>query len=240
MKRFLTCLILMFLLAAWSAQAAPLDEISSYEIQVDPRDDGTLDMRFDIQWKVLNDTQEGPLEWVRIGIPNRHVDEIEGLSDSIRRIAYDGSGGSYVRIDLDRDYRAGETVEMSFAIHQSSICAANGEDYVFHYMPGWFDDIAVKSLVVRWNAENALRADANALENLAGGWRTAGAGGVLSGKCLSWGRGPGQPYRWRRRKTLSQNHRQYFVPVGVFWRVLSANRQRPLDLRQHVLPLSRL
>ena len=50
-----------------------LDEIQSYIITIDPQNDATLKMKYSIEWKVLNDKSEGPLEWVKIGIPNKYV-----------------------------------------------------------------------------------------------------------------------------------------------------------------------
>lgn len=49
-----------------------LDEILNYEITVDVNEDGTLDMTYQIDWKVLDSTSKGPLTWVMIGIPNEH------------------------------------------------------------------------------------------------------------------------------------------------------------------------
>ena len=53
-----------------------LDEIQSYIITIDPQNDATLKMNYSIEWKVLNDKNEGPLEWVKLGIPNIYVYEI--------------------------------------------------------------------------------------------------------------------------------------------------------------------
>ena len=46
MKRFL--LIMITVLCAAVAMGKPLDEIQSYEIWVEPREDATLDMRYKI------------------------------------------------------------------------------------------------------------------------------------------------------------------------------------------------
>ena len=88
----------------------PLDEILEYKIVVSPRKDGTLDMRYYIEWHVLDSVSEGPLTWVKIGVPNKYVDDIRGLSDPIEKIYYYTDSGAYIRIDLDRSYRKGEVV----------------------------------------------------------------------------------------------------------------------------------
>ena len=55
---------------AVEATSSDLDYINLYEVVVDPRNDGTLDISIHLNWEVLDSTSEGPLEWVKIGIPN--------------------------------------------------------------------------------------------------------------------------------------------------------------------------
>ena len=88
-----------------------LDEILNYTITVDVNEDATLHMVYRIDWKVLNSTKEGPLSWVLIGVPNSHCKDIKARSSTIKKIKYTTDrGGSFVRIDLDREYKAGEIV----------------------------------------------------------------------------------------------------------------------------------
>ena len=67
----------------------PLDEIQNYTIQVDMRNDGTMDIKYRLEWTVLDDTSEGPLSWVKVGIPNKNVDEITALTSNIDKIKYE-------------------------------------------------------------------------------------------------------------------------------------------------------
>jgi len=77
--------------------AADLDRILNYEVTVDPRmNDGTLDIIYEITWKVLDSTTEGPLEWVQIGTANSNFDNPTALSKNIRSIT--NYNGSYVKI----------------------------------------------------------------------------------------------------------------------------------------------
>lgn len=141
-----------------------LDEIQQYKITVDVRNDGTLDMDYSIQWKVLDSDSEGPLEWVKIGIPNKHVDEITALTDNIKKIKYYSEyGETFVRIDFDRAYYADEIVSFSFHIHQSYMYCIDDEtsEVSYNFTPGWFDEIAVKSLQIKWNETKALRASSD-------------------------------------------------------------------------------
>jgi hypothetical protein len=139
-----------------------LDEIQRYVITVDIRSDGTLDMLYHFEWKVLDDSSEGPLEWVKIGIANASADEIRAVSANIRNIGYLSDGGDYVRIDFDRSYYADEIITFEFSLHQSNIykfdTTANKCRYSFK--PGWFEEIAVKEMTIRWNKANVFTSDA--------------------------------------------------------------------------------
>ena len=121
-KKLLISFILVFaffLGISISSYAKELDEIQDYEIKVDLREDGTLDMVYHIEWKVLDSTSEGPLEWVKIGVPNRKIDEIRALSDTINSIRLYESGGTYIRVDFGREYVANEVINFDFSFHQS-------------------------------------------------------------------------------------------------------------------------
>ena len=70
---FIICLINQTKVVASSGD---LDYIHEYIVKVDPRYDGTLDIEYRIKWEVLNDTKDGPLTWIVVGIPNVYVDEL--------------------------------------------------------------------------------------------------------------------------------------------------------------------
>ena len=69
---------------AVEATSSDLDYINLYEVVVDPRNDGTLDISIHLNWEVLDSTSEGPLEWVKIGIPNKYVDIINALYGNVK------------------------------------------------------------------------------------------------------------------------------------------------------------
>lgn len=151
---FCFCSLLTINFVKLKASYLPLDEIEEYNIKIDPREDGTLDMHFEITWKVLDSSSEGPLSWVKIGIPNYHVDELKKETSNIKKIKYYSDSGSFIRIDFDRDYREGETLTFAFSIHQSRMYFLSGDECIYDYNPGWFDEIEVKSCTVSWNAKN--------------------------------------------------------------------------------------
>lgn len=148
------CVILAIFIFALKCEAADLDKINNYTTTVTPRDDSTLDIRYHIEWEVLDSTTQGPLEWVKIGIPNQHVDEIRKISKNIKKIKYLSSGGNFVRIDFDKEYKAGEIITFEFSIHQSYMYTIdNSKGKVsFEFTPGWFEDIKVEQAVIKWKA----------------------------------------------------------------------------------------
>ena len=165
-KRFLVlilCLMMLLPVIAMRAAAADLDEILNYTITVDVNEDATLHMVYHIDWKVLDSTSEGQLEWVKIGVPNSHYSSMEGRSDAVRRISgMNENGETYARIDLDRAYYAGEVAQIEFELTQDYMYQVDmmteGET-VYRLTPGWFDDIRVDEMTIRWNADKVLSHD---------------------------------------------------------------------------------
>ena len=152
----LALVLAVFLSFAPSAKAEALDEILEYRITVDVNDDGTLTMLYHFNWKVLDSDSEGPLSWLRIGIPNSNCISYKALTDNITGISYSSSGGSYLRLDLDREYYKGEELTFEFELVQDYMYEMNrfteGETY-YEFTPGWFD-ARVDSLIIKWNSEN--------------------------------------------------------------------------------------
>lgn len=159
--------VLFFLLPASVNAEEPLDEIQEYHLKVHMRPDGTMDIRYRIEWKVLDDKSEGPLTWVKVGVPNKHVDEIVALSDNIKEIGYMSDNGAYIRIDLDREYYAGEVITLEYTIHQAYMYIIEKDSHLCRYSftPGWFEEIEVKDITIMWSAENVIESTATREEN---------------------------------------------------------------------------
>lgn len=169
-------LLVLFQLQSMPSKAVdPLDEIKSYVITVDMREDGTMDIQYHLDWLVLDDTAEGPLTWVKIGIPNKHVDNMQALSQNISGIRYLSDSGSYVRIDFDRPYRAGETVAFDFSTHQSHMYMndRSTDTCSYTFIPGWFEEIRVDSLKVLWNEADVASSNATGTEGEYLIWETS-------------------------------------------------------------------
>ena len=178
MKRLLSLLLAVAIALAIPfstafAASGDLDEILDYRITVDVNADATCTMVYHVDWKVLDSTSDGPLSWVKIGIPNKHYVSMEPLSDTIKSISYSSSGGSYVRVDLDRNYHAGEVASFDFKLVQDymyQVGRDNQGEAVYEFTPGWFDDIKVDNLQVRWNGDKVERIAPAALQD--GGYYT--------------------------------------------------------------------
>lgn len=161
LKALVFCLVLLcsfgiFSYGARAEAAKPLDEITDYTITVDVRDDAKLNIKYHIEWLVLDSSSEGPVTWVKVGLPNKHIESSKKLSKSIKTLTLKKSGEVYARLDLDKSYYKGETIVMEFEIVQDYMYQVDklkeGET-VYEFTPGWFDEINVDSLTIRWNAE---------------------------------------------------------------------------------------
>jgi len=156
---FLLIAFIALIVKPQTTYAKVLDEILDYEMTVDVNDNATVDIIYDVSWKVLDSKSEGPLEWVQIGIPNSHCENIEALTYNIKSISTKSSGGYYAVIYFDRKYNEGEVVKFSFKITQDYLYQYYPEEHMAEYSftPGWFDNITVDNLVIRWNSDKVER-----------------------------------------------------------------------------------
>lgn len=156
---FIISVICLF--AGNRVDAATLDEIENYIVTVDPRmNDGSLDITYEITWKVLDSTTEGPLEWVSIGTPNQNFDTPTAITSNIKKIQK--YNGAYVRVDFDRKYYEGEEITFKYSIHQSYIYTIKQNEVSYSFTPAWFTDAEVKSMTIRWNQDKVKQSDKTA------------------------------------------------------------------------------
>lgn len=153
----------------------PLDEIPYYEVEVTPLPKGAVEITYRYEWKVLNDSREGPLNWVRLGLANYDYGLVEyGGAIGERRYGSgsDSSEGPYISFNLNRSYYKGETASFWFTVTQSSLMCRNPDDPsqpFFDFTPGWFHNIRVNQYKFIWNnpavpvSHNADRAIGGAL-----------------------------------------------------------------------------
>lgn len=138
--RALLCLCLVLALAPVpAAYAQDLDRIESYDVDVTPdTQDGSLRIQVTLEWTVL---AEGPVSWVKIGVPNGSIREETALTDNIDRLSFDNS---YMYVYFDRDYNDGETFRFSYSWVQEYMYALEGDTVSYDYTPGWFDEARVE------------------------------------------------------------------------------------------------
>ena len=163
----MTCVCAFTVSKTENVQAKILDEILDYKVVADVKDDATVDIIYDITWKVLDSTSEGPLEWVQIGIPNNYCNDITAISDNISRISTKNSGGNYAVIYFDRKYYADEVIEFTYKINQDYMYQVYPEENVveYNFTPGWFDSAAVDNLEIWWNSDKAIKIEPASLND---------------------------------------------------------------------------
>lgn len=164
----------LLLLAATALPAAAddgdMDEITNYTVTVETLADGSAYITYELDWNVIGGSMDDPLTWVRIGMPNSHNDNLVNLTpDTVERVSQDNSGGSFVRVEFRDAYYspddaakigAQSSVHFAFQVHQSHLFLVSDEgtaDYSF--TPGWFDDLCVDNLTVRWIALDEMEAN---------------------------------------------------------------------------------
>ena len=145
--RVLLCLCLVLALAPVpAAYAQDLDRIESYDVDVTPdTQDGSLRIQVTLEWTVL---AEGPVSWVKIGVPNGSIREETALTDNIDRLNFDNS---YMYVYFDRDYNDGETFRFSYSWVQEYMYALEGDTVSYDYTPGWFDEARVGQMTLTWH-----------------------------------------------------------------------------------------
>ncbi len=161
------------------AYAAPTDEILNYDIQGYVNDSGSLELIYTISWKVLDDSI-GKVEWLNIGIPNSHVLNKYALTDNIDYLSYSSSDGDFIQVYFHDSYGEDEIIDFSFGVEMDYMYVVDEKEgyTVYHFTPGWFDDIETDKLTIRWDADKVDSIYPNALQiNGEYVWETSLLGG---------------------------------------------------------------
>lgn len=140
---------LVFLLSAVIPVAADTGtyQIPSYIITLEPQSSGQVNLTYEQTWKVLS----GDIPWVTVGLPNPNF-SVENFSSAAARVTPANSGGWYgVRIDLDRDYKPGETFTVKFTVLQSGLLERLTADkkWRINFTPGWYDSAPIGRLQIK-------------------------------------------------------------------------------------------
>ena len=152
----LMMLQISLLVGAFLYDPQPQDVIKEYEITVEPRENGTLDITYRFVWQAMDTSEE--LTWIEIGLPNQFFTiNSNSLSDTIAYAdPYVEEDYVAVRLDLKRAYRGGETLEFSFRINQQNMLCQDDEGYFYELIPGWFNGTPVEHYTFRWKTSDGL------------------------------------------------------------------------------------
>lgn len=155
---------------AWYCNS-PLDCIRLYEVETAPREDGTLDITYHLQWKVLNDMREGPLREVRIGLANSRCTLTGAGGDILTSynpggmdvqgpdytIANSFSEGWLIIFQLNRDFHRGECADFWFTVNQRDMLCEEYGQVFYDFTPGWFSEIEVEKYRFTWKKSPHIR-----------------------------------------------------------------------------------
>jgi hypothetical protein len=125
-------------------------EISSYYVTLEPQPDGQVRITVEQIWRALS----GHIPWVTVGLPNKHF-VVEDYGSKASKVSPANSGGfTGVRVDLDRDYQAGETFGINFTVLQNNLLERLPKQGVWRidYTPGWYDRATIDSLSIQLNS----------------------------------------------------------------------------------------
>lgn len=140
---------------AVTADATPVDVIEKYIVNVEPSEDGTLDIEYSIRWKALDASED--LTWVQIGLPNYYFSVYEdSVSETIMDYSYiDEEGYTGIQLDFTKGYGYGETVEFSFKVNQRNMLCKDDNCYFYEFVPNWFNSIPVEYYEFNWKKTEA-------------------------------------------------------------------------------------
>ena len=150
--------MIMAIIVLTNKSYADADEIIDYQVTVDPREDSTLDITYEIKWKVLDSETEGPLSWCQISTPNENFDEITPLSDTIEDISK--YKGAYVKIELDKPYEQDEELTIKYKIHQYDLAQKDEEKVLYQFTPAWFTNAKTDNLTIKWKSDGVQKCKA--------------------------------------------------------------------------------
>ena len=117
---------------------SPQDVIDKYKIFVTPRDDGSLDIEYNLKWTPLDPDE--PLTFIYIGMANPDYSIIDYSDNIAEARRYDDSDGEHhIDLHLTREYYKDDTLEISLTINQRYMLFENDEGCFFEFVPSWFN-----------------------------------------------------------------------------------------------------
>ena len=148
-------ILLCLILCIPASASKPIDEILDFTIVADLEENGDVKFTYHIDWKVLDDAEYGPLEWVNIGVPNRYHTDEKSLTETIDHIRDEETA---FNIYFKKSFQKNEVASFGYSFKQSHLYQIDkfteGET-VYSFTPAWFDDIQVDNLTIKWKKDKA-------------------------------------------------------------------------------------
>jgi hypothetical protein len=144
---FISALLLLFLAApAFVSADTGTYKIIDYKVELTPHFDGKVEMAYYQKWAVTG----GHIPWITVGAANSNFVIDQSKNKGNIRTIYPNNSSDWqgVRIDLDKDYRPGETFEVGYTLIQSKLFYADKENYRLDFTPGWYDRAATENLTI--------------------------------------------------------------------------------------------
>jgi hypothetical protein len=135
--------------------------IIDYVITMEPQSSGEVRMTYQQEWKVLS----GNIPWITVGLANSHY-TVESSGEAAAGVSTANSGGfTGVRVDLDKDYRPGETFKVEFVVLQSNLLErlTNEKKWRIDFTPGWYDNAVTDHIQI--NLVSPVNTEAYSLLN---------------------------------------------------------------------------
>lgn len=141
-------LLFVFLLPCpgWTGDTGTY-KIADYKVRLTPHSDGNVTIEYYQKWSVTG----GHIPWITVGVPNSNFVIRNGKGAARNLSNASGGGWSGVRVDLDRDYKLGESFEVWFSIEQPGLFHATDRDFKLDFIPGWYDRAVIDRLTVTIN-----------------------------------------------------------------------------------------
>jgi hypothetical protein len=121
-------------------------KILDYRVKLTPHSDGMVEIEYYQKWLVTG----GHIPWITIGTANSayQIDQSKNRGNIRSIYAYNSSGWTGVRIDLDKDYLPDETFEVGFCLTQSHLFYAERDNFRLDFTPGWYDRAVTEKLTI--------------------------------------------------------------------------------------------
>ena len=139
--------MMVFAYPGTAAAQTPPDIIHSYVVTIDPQPDGSLLMKYDLDYEATTDFPSD-IQHLQIGVPNTNFEIVDfSPKDFIVEAKAIKAGKSQVELDFYKLPKKGDRFKISFTIRQKSmIYKVDDNNVSFKFIPGWFDFAEIKEL----------------------------------------------------------------------------------------------